>query len=275
MKPLIFVARTIATGLFAILPLVLTVLVTGWVASYVRDYLGPSSWFGHRLSSIGAFVVDDNLAYLIGGAAALVGLYFFGLFVQSRLHTLWTRFFDETLGRVPLIGTIYKTLARFVQLLDRRDDVDVKSMSPVWCFFSDERRTAVLGLMATDEPVQIEGSDYRVVMVPTAPVPFGGGLFFLPTEWVRPASFGVEGLTNIYVSMGINAPDYMGPIRNAKERGLAPRLVTPNRADVPASDAEAAASNPSVVGDPGSVDNPQSRLTRDTPEKLPGVTSGL
>jgi uncharacterized membrane protein len=60
-------------------------------------------------------------------------------------------------------------------------------------------------------------------MVPTAPVPFGGGLFFLPAEWVRPAAFGVEGLTNIYVSMGVTAPDYMGAIARAKTE--APQLV--------------------------------------------------
>jgi uncharacterized membrane protein len=39
-------------------------------------------------------------------------------------------------------------------------------------------------------------------------VPFGGALFFVPAQWVKPASFGVEGLTSIYVSMGISAPQY-------------------------------------------------------------------
>ncbi|MEM6763250.1 MAG: hypothetical protein AAF615_10270, partial [Pseudomonadota bacterium] len=37
------------------------------------------------------------------------------------------------------------------------------------------------------------------------------------------ADFGVEGLTNIYVSMGVTAPDYMGRIREAQ--GTAPKLV--------------------------------------------------
>ena len=225
MRPLMIVARTIATGLFAILPVLLTLLVIGWVASYVRDYLGPDSSFGRALANLGSIVVNENLAYVIGGVIVLVGLYFLGLLVQSSLRSIWSRFFDETLGRIPLVGTIYKTLSRFVQLLERRDDVDVKSMSPVWCFFSDERRTAVLGLMPSDQPVQIEGQDYLIVMVPTAPVPFGGGLFFLPAEWVRPADFGVEGLTNIYVSMGVTAPDYMSAIRKARQKGEVPQLV--------------------------------------------------
>lgn len=247
MRPLLTITRTIATGLLAILPVVLTFAVIGWVASYIGFFLGPGSWFGRTVARLGAFVVDDNLAYLIGAAIVLVGLYFLGLLVQSRLRSVWSNFFDETLGRLPLIGTIYKTITRFVQLLERRDDVDVKSMSPVWCYFSDERRTAVLGLMPSDQPVQIEGQDYRIVMVPTAPVPFGGGLFFLPAEWVRPASFGVEGLTNIYVSMGVTAPDYMKAIRTPPDQQA--RVVRPS-ADDPA---------PVVVPGPGpqSVKGPE------------------
>nr|WP_232372339.1 DUF502 domain-containing protein [Acuticoccus mangrovi] len=218
MRLLIPFVRPMITGLLAVLPIVLTLLLIGWVATYITTYLGPGSWFGSNLSRIGAFVVDDRLAYVIGFAIVLGILYVVGLLVQTRLRIFWSNFLDETLGRLPLIGTIYKTLSRFIQLLERRDDVDVKSMSPVWCFFSDERRTAVLGLLPSDQPVEVEGRPYRIVMVPTAPVPFGGGLFFLPEEWVRPASFGVEGLTNIYVSMGVTAPDYMGAIKDAKKK---------------------------------------------------------
>jgi len=42
----------------------------------------------------------------------------------------------------------------------------------------------------------------------SAPIPFGGGLIFVPHDWVRPADFGVEALTNIYISMGLTAPQY-------------------------------------------------------------------
>lgn len=211
MGTILRIARPMITGLLAILPIVITILVIGWVASYVASYLGPDSAFGHLMSDLGAVVVDKDVAYIMGVGIVLGALYVIGLLVQSRLRRFWNTFFNETVGRLPLIGTIYKTIARFVQLLEKKDDVDVQSMSPVWCFFSDERRTAVLGLMASAEPVELEGEAYRVVMVPTAPVPFGGGLFFLPAEWVRPANFGVEGLTNIYVSMGVTAPDYTKP----------------------------------------------------------------
>ena len=216
MKYLILIGRPVITGMLAVLPVVITFMLIGWIANHVSYYLGPGSLFGLGVARLGAFVVDDRLAYVIGVAIVLGTLYMIGLVVQSRLRRVWSPFFEETIGRVPLIGTIYMTVSRLVQLLDRSGDVDVQSMSPVWCFFSEERRTAVLGLMPTSELLKIEGEDYRCVMVPTAPVPLGGGLFFLPAEWVVPAPFGVEGLTNIYVSMGVTAPDYIDENRKGR-----------------------------------------------------------
>ena len=50
------------------------------------------------------------------------------------------------------------------------------------------------------------GPDVEGGPIPTAPVPFGGALIYVPVDWVRPANIGVDKLTEIYVSMGITAP---------------------------------------------------------------------
>ena len=39
---------------------------------------------------------------------------------------------------------------------------------------------------------------------------FGGGLLYVPVDWVTPADVGVEGLTSIYVSMGITSHQHIG-----------------------------------------------------------------
>jgi uncharacterized membrane protein len=46
-------------------------------------------------------------------------------------------------------------------------------------------------------------------------VPFGGALIYVPAEWVRPANFGVDKLTAIYVSMGITPPPSTAVIKSA------------------------------------------------------------
>jgi uncharacterized membrane protein len=41
------------------------------------------------------------------------------------------------------------------------------------------------------------------------PIPMSGGLLFVPSESVRPAEISVESLMSIYVSMGVNAPQFL------------------------------------------------------------------
>jgi uncharacterized membrane protein len=196
-------------GLLAVLPVVLTVLAISWVASLADQFVGPGSTVGKLLVSIGLTVVETRMiAYVIGIGAVLCAIYVLGLFAETRFQRRLQAFMDSGLRRVPLIGSVYDLAHRFVGMLDRKEQADLQSMRPVWCFFGGEGGAAVLALLPTPEPVLLGGQQCHVVLVPTAPVPFGGGLFFVPVEWVKPASFGVEGLTSIYVSMGISAPQY-------------------------------------------------------------------
>ena len=55
----------------------------------------------------------------------------------------------------------------------------------------------------------INGQPYLAVLVPTAPVPIGGGLLYVPPDWVEPAGMGMEAVTSIYVSMGVTSGQYM------------------------------------------------------------------
>jgi uncharacterized membrane protein len=201
--------RTFMAGLLAVLPVVLTVSVIVWVARLVDQFVGPGSTVGRLLVSIGLTVVETRMvAYLIGIAVVLCAVYVLGLFAETSLQRRLQAFMASSLRRIPLIGSVYDLAHRFVGMLDRKEQADLRSMRPVWCFFGGEGGAAVLALLPTPEPVLLGGQQCHVVLVPTAPVPLGGGLFFVPVQWIKPAPFGVEGLTSIYVSMGISAPQH-------------------------------------------------------------------
>ena len=44
------------------------------------------------------------------------------------------------------------------------------------------------------------------MLVPSAPVPVGGCLIYVPAKWTKPADIGVDVLTSVYVSMGMTPP---------------------------------------------------------------------
>jgi uncharacterized membrane protein len=213
--------RTFVAGLLTVLPVVLTVVVIVWVASVIDQFIGPHSVAGRLLVSIGLTVVETKIAaYLIGIVFVLSAIYVLGLFVQAGLQRRLEVFVDGLLRRIPLVGSVYDLAHRFVGMLDRKEQqTDLKTMSPVCCFFGGEGGAAVLALLATPERILLAGRPHHVVLVPTAPVPFGGGLFFVPVEWIKEAPFGVEGLTSIYVSMGISAPQYFSAAPQASSTG--------------------------------------------------------
>jgi len=108
-------------------------------------------------------------------------------------------------------------------------------MQPVWCFFGGEGGAAVLGLMPSPEPVVIGKHSYLGLLVPSAPVPFGGALIYVPSEWVKPAEGGVERLMNVYVSMGVTpsmsmpraAKPALADARGTKAPEAKPKAIKP------------------------------------------------
>ena len=204
--------RTLLAGFLALLPLVLTLALIGWVAGIFQRFVGPQTAVGRMFSGIGlAFVSNPTTAYLLGTLVLLACIYFVGIVVQSRLKGWFTAGLDRALRRLPLIGTLYDATNGFVSMFAREKNADFGAMSPVWCFFGGEGGTAVLALLPNPRPLLIGNHNYHVILVPSAPVPVGGGLLFVPAHWVRPTGFGIEGLTSLYVSMGITLPKSLTP----------------------------------------------------------------
>ncbi|CAN5723321.1 DUF502 domain-containing protein [soil metagenome] len=211
LKPLF---ATWLTGLLAVLPLALTLILVGWLVGIVNRFLGPSSLFGRSFTIFGdAYIAHPMLAYLFGTLLVVVLVYVLGLVVQSRLKAPFKRLIDGTLRRIPLVGSVYTLADRFVSVIGDRQEADIAAMSPVWCFFGGDG-VAVLGLLPNPEAQMIDGRLYFTVLVPTAPIPVGGGLIFVPVAWVKPADFGIDTLTSVYLSMGITPPRRPGVAGN-------------------------------------------------------------
>lgn len=201
------VTRVFLAGLLALLPLILTVAVTGWVVSILNDYVGPTSSFGRILVSLGIGVGAQSFApYIIGLLALLVAIYVLGLLFESRIGDMLSDVMDRAVTRIPIIGSVYDLSKRFTSIVDTKNGGDLKSMTPVWCFFGGEPGAAVLALLPSPKPVAIGAHEYVGILIPSAPVPVGGALIYVPQSWLRPAEGGVDELMSVYVSMGVTPP---------------------------------------------------------------------
>ncbi|MCZ8253169.1 MAG: DUF502 domain-containing protein [Hylemonella sp.] len=205
--------RTLFTGLLAMLPLAATLMLIGWALSLLSTWLGPQSSFGRVLVHLGlGGTGSELLGYALGLLLLLACIYLLGLLTEAGLERGLARAVHALVQRIPVVRTVYDVIQKLVDLFSQSQAPGLKSMSPVWLHFggrSEAPGTAVLGLLSTPEPVLLGGQPYFGVLVPTAPVPVGGGLLFVPAAWVEAADIGVEAVTSIYVSMGVTAGQYL------------------------------------------------------------------
>ena len=213
------VLKLFVAGLLAALPLAATVAVFWWALSLLAKWLGPGSRVGSVLASIGLGVTGSELVgWLIGLAVVALGILVLGVAVERGLERGAARALDAVLRRIPLVGTVWDLAQRMVGLLQQPEQEGVRSMTPVWCHFGGPGGAAALALLSSSQPVLVDGRPCLAVLVPTAPVPIGGGLLFVPQEWVSPAAIGAEAVTSIYVSMGVTAAKYL-PASPARDPG--------------------------------------------------------
>ncbi|HIF32970.1 MAG: DUF502 domain-containing protein [Pirellulaceae bacterium] len=202
--------RCFLQGLLAILPLMITIAVVMWVVGFLESYLGPETFLGGHLSAIGGELSPNAaLPYVVGWVAVLGSVFLIGLTVELGAKRLLRRWVDRVFDQLPLVGRIYKTSRQVIDMLDQQEEDALQGMSAVYCYWGDDKSTAVLAFLASPTIFTLEGRKYHVVIIPTAPIPFGGAMMFVPIENVVAANMPVEGLMSVYLSMGVSAAEYM------------------------------------------------------------------
>lgn len=213
------------TGVLAALPLAATLAVFAWAISLLLNWVGPNSAVGELLGRIGLGVTGSEIVgYGIGLAIIVGAILLLGLLVELGFERGLASVVDAVVRRIPVVRSVYDLVQRFVALLSQRDEDGTRAMQPVWVAFGGrgEPGCLVLALQTTAEPVLVDGQRCVPVMVPTAPVPVGGGLMFVPEGWVWRAELSVEAVTALYVSMGVTAPQHLpaaGPAAAAAVAG--------------------------------------------------------
>jgi uncharacterized membrane protein len=206
--------RCFVVGVLAVLPLVITIAVAVWVSQFVIDILGPSTFMGGLLEKLGLrFVGESAMAYTMGWLIVLGVIFGLGVFVNFGAKRAIRDTIDALAKRIPILGGVYGTVRQMADMLDQQDETNLKGMDVVFCQFGQESGAVLLALLPTSEAFRIGQVDYHVIMVPTAPVPVGGALIFVPAASVRKANLSVDAFMSIYISMGVSGPEFLKTLR--------------------------------------------------------------
>ena len=136
---------------------------------------------------------SEVIGYLIGIGLVALALVVLGGLVEAGLQRGLARLLHSVMRRIPLVRQVYEMVQKMVALFYQRDPSAARAMRAVWLRFGGETGgAAVLALQTAPEVLMVEGRPCVAVLVPTAPVPVGGGLLFVPEHWVSPAALSVE-----------------------------------------------------------------------------------
>jgi uncharacterized membrane protein len=191
-----------ATGLLFLAPVLLTLILLNWLAGYLIAALGPNTPLGQALGQAGMFFTPSPLAAFwagLGMAAVLVWL--IGIAVQTRFRQRLEGGLDGLIARIPVLGPLYRPLAQFVRMMGSSPGGEMSGMSVVSVSFGES--VEALALLTSPHVHDFGQGPRQLILIPTAPVPVGGGLLFVEPSRVKPVpSMGVDDLAKLYVTMG-------------------------------------------------------------------------
>lgn len=198
------IVSTFLAGFFVILPIAITVGIMAWVGGKLQEWVGPGSPVGKVLRSAGLrLVTNETVASVVGWFLVLAGLWLLGALVKSAAKYKLEEVFQATVGRIPVINSIYRPVSQVVAMLKQDDKSEMKGMRVVYCEFGQEHGGGFLGLRASENAYRFGEQDCYAVYVPTSPIPMSGGIVFVPVRAVRKVEMEVEDMMQIYFSLGI------------------------------------------------------------------------
>lgn len=185
-------------GLVTVLPLALTVYLIFWLVQSVESIL--------RRMLLGLGVISpENYWPGLGLMTAFLLLLAIGTLVNAYAGKLVLNFWDELLGRIPVIKTIYGSFRDVVSMLPSGSGEKRDLQRVVLARFGEAR--AIGFVTREDVPkalLEAGGEEWVAVYFPLS-YAFGGYTVYLPRETLQPLDISVEEAMRLAITAGLTA----------------------------------------------------------------------
>jgi uncharacterized membrane protein len=191
------------SGLVTVLPLALTIYVIWWLVHTVEG------WLRRALIALGL-----SPQYYWPGLGLIVGflmLLLVGSVVNAYAGKLLLGYWNDFLGRIPFVKTLYGGFRDVVSLLPSGSGEKRDLQRVVLARFADVR--AIGFVTREDVPEALEphgGRDWVTVYFPMS-YAFGGYTVYMPRELIQPLDISVEDAMRLAITAGLNAGTRKAP----------------------------------------------------------------
>jgi len=193
-------------GLLVVIPLATTIWLSTIVSRFVLAILTSIPKQLNPFITLNPLLQDlINLA--LGLTVPLLGILLIGLMARNFVGRWLLEFGEGTLSRIPLAGSVYKTLKQLLETFLRDNSTRFRRVVlveyPREGLFSVGFVTGIVGPSLQTEPKQ----PLLSVFIPTAPNPTTGWYTLVPEASVKDLDISVEDAFRTIISAGIVNPD--------------------------------------------------------------------
>lgn len=200
------IKKSFITGVFVIVPLVISIALLLWFFEKVDDLFSPVIDGIIRVALPGTLHIPGT-----GILTGLVIIFLVGLFARNVVGKRVIDSLDKLINRIPGYRTIYSTIK---QLTNAFSPDSTRSFKEVLMVEYPKEGSYALGFRT--ETVEKEGKRLAVVFVPTNNL-YLGDVLFVPEEKAVKLAMSVEQAVKILVSGGIASPKEIFTRRGSSE----------------------------------------------------------
>tara|TARA_B100000131_G_scaffold317358_1_gene359216 strand:+ start:661 stop:1407 length:747 start_codon:yes stop_codon:yes gene_type:complete len=210
-------------GLLVVIPLATTIWLSTLVSRFVLAFLTSIPKQLNPFITLNPLLQDlINLA--LGLTVPLLGILLIGLMARNFVGRWLLEFGEGTLSRIPLAGSVYKTLKQLLETFLRDNSKRFRRVVlveyPREGLFSVGFVTGLVGPSLQPELDETLLS----VFIPTAPNPTTGWYTLVPESSVKDLNISVEDAFRTIISAGIVNPDEKNNSINTSFSGLFAQL---------------------------------------------------
>jgi uncharacterized membrane protein len=193
-------------GLLVVIPLATTIWLATTVSRFVLAFLTTIPKQFNPFNTLSP-LLQELINLGVGLLVPLLGILLIGLMARNIVGRWLLDFGEGTLQRIPLAGSVYKTLKQLLETVFRSNSTRFRRVVlveyPSKGLFAIGFVTGVLGsaMQSTSDQPMLS------VFIPTAPNPTTGWYAVVPEQSVRDLELSVEDAFRTIISAGIVSPD--------------------------------------------------------------------
>ena len=224
-------------GLLVVIPLATTIWLSTIFSRFVLAFLTSIPKQLNPFITLNP-LLQDLINLSLGLSVPLLGILLIGLMARNFVGRWLLEFGEGTLSRIPLAGSIYKTLKQLLETFLKDNSTRFRRVVlveyPREGLFSVGFVTGVVGPTLQPELDQTLLS----VFIPTAPNPTTGWYTLVPEDSVKDLNLSVEDAFRTIISAGIVNPDERETSTNPSFSSLFSQLKSSRLSTSPESKSE-------------------------------------